>query len=447
MHPFAGSSSSTSSFEALGLYRTSRPPHPAGTSSPASRTRAAPVRPRARRGRCCRRGGRACPAGRRARTLMRRVRAVRKVSTALLDGCARDLDVARQHDLSSALHGSALDEVPQLAHVARPVVPVSFAVPAARTRGPSFMRAAAPPRKWRASRGCRRGGRAGREAELQDVEAVVEIGAEPLLPHQRLEIGFVAAIRSPRAVTSRCPGLVRLLLQEPQELPLGRGDSDRPRRGRACRDRPAPPAPSCSTCASVYAPRAWPNSSFSNEMIGMALQSTATNGSLRRALRKCTARAQSSFPVPVSPVISTGMSLRAKTRDVPDDVEERLDPRRPVAPAPVLQPSRSPTSAASVSPRSSGVRAGGRSRRVTGQEREIIRVRDAAAIAAESSGPHDRQDRLPDPSAARRAKNAALAFASGHADRDDQRLRPLGVSVGDRVAPIPAHGSPRRVPL
>ena len=64
--------------------------------------------------------------------------------------------------------------------------------------------------------------------------------------------------------------------------------------------------------ASVKAPRAWPKSSLSSSVSGIAAQLTATNGLVARAgSRRCSARATSSLPVPLSPVIRTDASVSA----------------------------------------------------------------------------------------------------------------------------------------
>ena len=57
--------------------------------------------------------------------------------------------------------------------------------------------------------------------------------------------------------------------------------------------------------ASVNAPRTWPKSSDSSSVSGMAAQLTLMNGMSCCALRLWMARATSSLPVPVSPVINT----------------------------------------------------------------------------------------------------------------------------------------------
>jgi hypothetical protein len=48
-----------------------------------------------------------------------------------------------------------------------------------------------------------------------------------------------------------------------------------------------------------------------NERLGIAAQFTATNGPARRELSPCKVCASSSFPVPLSPVISTVTSVAA----------------------------------------------------------------------------------------------------------------------------------------
>ena len=57
--------------------------------------------------------------------------------------------------------------------------------------------------------------------------------------------------------------------------------------------------------APVNAPRTWPNSSDSSSVSGIAAQLTLMSGMSRCALRSWIARATSSLPVPVSPVMST----------------------------------------------------------------------------------------------------------------------------------------------
>ena len=64
-------------------------------------------------------------------------------------------------------------------------------------------------------------------------------------------------------------------------------------------------------CAPVNAPRAWPKSSDSSSVSVSAPQLIGTNGA--RARRPCAwiARATSSLPVPLSPMMSTGAAALA----------------------------------------------------------------------------------------------------------------------------------------
>ena len=72
--------------------------------------------------------------------------------------------------------------------------------------------------------------------------------------------------------------------------------------------------PSRREVAPVKAPTSWPNSSLSASCSLMAPQFTATNGPSRPDSR-CTWRATSSLPVPLSPSIRMGAELGA-TRSI-----------------------------------------------------------------------------------------------------------------------------------
>src|SRR6266567_298241 len=63
--------------------------------------------------------------------------------------------------------------------------------------------------------------------------------------------------------------------------------------------------------ATVKAPLTWPNISLSIRSRGIAPQFTATNGPSRRGLSLWIACAQSSLPVPLSPVMKTVARLFA----------------------------------------------------------------------------------------------------------------------------------------
>ena len=63
--------------------------------------------------------------------------------------------------------------------------------------------------------------------------------------------------------------------------------------------------------APVIAPFSWPNNSDAINEVGIAAQLTLINGWPARCERLWMARAMSSLPVPVSPVISTVESVGA----------------------------------------------------------------------------------------------------------------------------------------
>jgi len=65
--------------------------------------------------------------------------------------------------------------------------------------------------------------------------------------------------------------------------------------------------------APVNAPRSWPNNSDSISVSEKTAQLTGTNGLWRRALDTWSRFAITSFPDPVSPVMSTLLSLSAMT--------------------------------------------------------------------------------------------------------------------------------------
>ena len=75
--------------------------------------------------------------------------------------------------------------------------------------------------------------------------------------------------------------------------------------------------PGLRAAAPVNAPFSWPKSSVSSRFSGIAAQLMATNGPSARGLSACSARANSSLPVPLSPSSSTVVSVagRALQRD------------------------------------------------------------------------------------------------------------------------------------
>ena len=143
-----------------------------------------------------------------------------------------------------------------------------------------------------------------RQVNRIDAQAVVQVGAEacPRRPPPR---GRDASRRSRARPPSSCARIRRARTR----LPAARGGTSpgspaagrRSRRGRSCRRRPARSGPAASPTAPVNAPFSWPNSSLSTSVGGSAAQLTRTSGRACRRLRSCSARANSSLPVPVGP--------------------------------------------------------------------------------------------------------------------------------------------------
>ena len=74
--------------------------------------------------------------------------------------------------------------------------------------------------------------------------------------------------------------------------------------------------PGLRVWAPVNAPFSWPNSSLSIRVGAMAPQSTTTSGRSLRPLSSWRVCANISLPVPLSPVMSTVVSVRAILRAV-----------------------------------------------------------------------------------------------------------------------------------
>jgi hypothetical protein len=77
-------------------------------------------------------------------------------------------------------------------------------------------------------------------------------------------------------------------------------------------------------------PARMPNSSLSISSGGMAAQLSGTKGASRRGLSACSARATSSFPVPLSPVMITGPPSGATWRIASN--RRRIGALRPTMP-------------------------------------------------------------------------------------------------------------------
>ncbi len=115
----------------------------------------------------------------------------------------------------------------------------------------------------------------------------------------------ISALRPPTGVTSPdCSTRSSFACRSSGMSPISSRKSVPP---LASRKRPAR-----EFVAPVKAPRSWPKSSLSSSSRGIAAALTATKGPSARGLAAWMARATSSLPVPLSPVIRTG-TLRGAT--------------------------------------------------------------------------------------------------------------------------------------
>ena len=105
--------------------------------------------------------------------------------------------------------------------------------------------------------------------------------------------------------------------------------------------------PAWSCTVPVKAPRTCPNSSLSSRSAGRAAQFSGTHGPRRRLPVLCSARATSSFPVPLSPETSTLASESASRRTRWKIL--RMAEERPIISANSLSRSGAPSSSVRVS--------------------------------------------------------------------------------------------------
>ena len=178
---------------------------------------------------------------------------------------------------------SALDEVLELAHVARPVVAREALHDVQREPGDR----AALARVHLAAEvlGQRRDVLAplpqGRDLDRNDVEAVVEVLAEVARrrPSPRGRGGWPRRrARRRESARRRRPASPRAPAARAAAWPARCAASRRSRRGTASRRAPPTMRPVRALSAPVKAPRTWPNSSASASASGMAAMLTATNG-------------------------------------------------------------------------------------------------------------------------------------------------------------------------
>jgi hypothetical protein len=155
-----------------------------------------------------------------------------------------------------------------------------------------------------------------RQVEPEHVEPVVEVLPEELLLHHLRE---VAVGRRDDAgvhgdLLRAADGTHLALLERAQELHLQR----QRHLAHLVEEERAPVGlakhPDVLLEAPVNEPFSWPKSSLSTRSAGMAPQLTTTKGPELRSLLVWMARAKSSLPVPLSPVMSTLARLGAERR-------------------------------------------------------------------------------------------------------------------------------------
>ena len=153
-----------------------------------------------------------------------------------------------------------------------------------------------------------------RKMDGDDVDAVVEIFAKFAGPRQFLQRLIGGADQPEIDLSERCarPGVAPDDLRGHAEAWFaGEALASQSRPETACPRRPARYVPAEISVAPVKAPRSLPKSSDSIRFSGRAAQFKRMKGLLARALSATMARAASSFPVPLSPRISTLMLLAA----------------------------------------------------------------------------------------------------------------------------------------
>ena len=134
-----------------------------------------------------------------------------------------------------------------------------------------------------------------RQVDLDGVEAIEQILAEAPLRRPRWRRSTLVAESDAHvdaAHARRCrPRCELARLQHAQQLGLQpHAACWRSRRGTACRRRPARSSRCDRRCASVNAPRTWPNSSLSKTPSDRPPAFTATNGRVARVDAACSQR-------------------------------------------------------------------------------------------------------------------------------------------------------------
>ncbi len=172
--------------------------------------------------------------------------------------------------------------------------------------------------------------RSGGTDDADDVEAESQVGAKPVgrdfLVEPAVRRRHDARVDAARHVLADAPDLP--VLQHAQQLGLRarRQLADLVEEERAAVGLLEEPAR--SPTAPVNAPRAWPKSSASSRSSASAAQLTVQSRRSRRGPNRCTPRATSSLPLPLSPSTSTGNGARAaRSTDARSAEAASLDPR------------------------------------------------------------------------------------------------------------------------
>ena len=210
---------------------------------------------------------------------------------------------------------AAPDHVFQLPDVARPVAGQQLRQRPFAKGGDTWVEAA---RIATDERPCQQfhiaGALAQRDVQAAHVQAVVQVLAQASLGDRlarrlvaRRDQAYVGPLRAQAAQRQ-----VAAVLQDPQQLALhGHRHGIDLVEEQAAALRQGEHALRFS--APVKAPRVVPNRVLSSSVSGIAAQFRLIIGPLRRGLRAWARRANSSLPVPVSPWISSGRSVAAKT--------------------------------------------------------------------------------------------------------------------------------------
>ena len=150
-----------------------------------------------------------------------------------------------------------------------------------------------------------------RQAHRRDVEAVEQVLAEQALLDQAAQVavgrGDDAHVGADRRAAADRGVLALLSTRSSRVWASERHVADLVE--EQCAAVGLLEAARAARVAPVNAPFSWPNSSLSISSRGIAAMLIATNGPVAALAESCSARATSSLPVPLSPVISTVRSV------------------------------------------------------------------------------------------------------------------------------------------